>query len=94
MFSNTENDAHFPEIFIVEPGQEIYRIVVIYVLVVITVHMVGDVESSAHAEYIRNPVRMTKCEIYRLVSAKAAAGYGYFVLLRFLRQLFLPPLPE
>ena len=75
-FGGPEHDQHFPEGGIGSTGQEVHRVIKVYVIVVVAVYKGPDIEYPAHGKAMRGEGGMTAGKIHGMVSAEAAAGDG------------------
>lgn len=76
-FRGAQDDVHLPERRMVVARKEIYRVVKIDIIVVITIHKHFYVKGAAHGEHVADQFRVLKSEIGRMVAAKTRTCNGY-----------------
>jgi hypothetical protein len=79
-FGCTEHDTHLPEVWVLIARDEVYGIIVIDIIIIISIYETADVKNAAHREAMAGDSRVPESEIGCMIASEAAAGRGNTVV--------------
>src|SRR5664279_1521088 len=83
VFAGSQDDPHFPEVWIIVVWNIVYGVVKIYGIIIKAIRKLFDIKSSTHGETITCEIRMPESTIDGMIASKTAAGKSHSLISRF-----------